>query len=144
MKRDIIVAVIIGFFIGAVVAIMIVNLPAFLKKGPSITRPLEPSESTGSSEPIPLGSNVLEIKEPQDGTISQDAQVNLTGKTQKGRLMIIETENEQFSLAAEEDGTFTQKIELHEGGNSITVSSYDEKGNLDTKTITVFYTEEKL
>lgn len=143
MKKEIIIAVIIGILIGSVAAIIIVNLPK-LTTGIKIQQsPISPTPSVSKvSETI---SNLsLSFDSNIDNSISEEKTINITGTTLPKQLVFLETANDQKAINADDSGKFSAKIDLSEGANMIYGSAFDEDGNSITKTLTVYYTSEKL
>lgn len=143
MKKEIIIAVIIGILIGSIVAVMAVNLPK-LTTGIKIQQsPISPTPSISKiSETI---SNLSLSFDPNiDNSISEEKTINVTGTTLPKQLVFLETAYDQKAINADDSGKFSAKIDLSEGTNMIYGSVFDEDGNSISKTLTVYYTSEKL
>lgn len=144
MKKDIVIAVIIGFVLGGSMALAAVNLPNILKK----TKPSTITELTSLSPAPSVSIKPVEIEltieKPKNESISEKKTIEISGKTKPGNIVFIETDIQTKGLEAKEDGSFTEEISLGQGANIIYIASYNEKGVSNSKTITVFYTEEKL
>lgn len=144
MKKDVIIAVIIGFILGGSLALTATNLPNLLKKAkPSL---VSDSATTSPSPSVSIKESEikLEVEKPENESISEEKTITVSGKTKPGNIVFVETDTKGEGGEADKDGNFMEKITLNEGSNTIYIASYDEKGESATKTITVFYTEEKL
>ncbi len=144
MNKDIAVAIGIGFLIGATVAVTAVNLPNIFKTGINI----KTSQIIPSPTPVPVKANLTNldftIDLPKDGVISDENSVNISGLSQPNQTVILETASEQKTASADDTGKFSSKLNLSEGANTIYISVYDESGNSNSKTLTVYHTTEKL
>lgn len=143
MKKDFLIAIGIGFVSGAIFALFAVNLPRIIRQ---TSKPN--FETTSSLTPIPtqlinLPIN-LEVVEPKDESISELENIKLSGKTAAKSTMVIDTDFDTKITEASSDGTFSLPLTLKEGGNNISITAYDEKGNEISTILTVFYTKEKL
>lgn len=143
MKRDVIIALVAGILIGGISALTIINLPSFLRSGskPQEVNLTQPSPSITQNIIIQTD---LEISKPQDGSISDTKNIDLTGQTLSGSMVIIDTDKDSSILIAGKDGSFRSPITLGEGVNTVYVTAYDSKGDSRIKTINVYYTPEKL
>lgn len=143
MKKEILVAILIGFFIGVVAALTVTNLPKLLK---SI------KFQTVTKSPSPTISQIIEtvvnpdinIESPRDESVSDTKSVNISGSIHKNNTILIESADDQVAEVASDSGRFSTKMNLREGANTIYFTVYDESGNSITKTLNVYYTTEKL
>lgn len=142
MKRDIIAALIIGFVIGGVIAITAVNLPNIVKNSFNTAN----TAALVSSTPIPKSPEILnlEVTSPADWYLSSDKTMEIKGRTKKGATVIMETETDTHIKEADDEGNFTDKIDLTDGSNTLIVTSVNENGENIQKILTVYYTSEKL
>lgn len=143
MKKDLAIAISGGFLIGALVAVSVVTLPSFMKK-----------KSSTQNEPI---TNIivtpsqkqehalfLEITDPFDESIATSQEIKVSGKSQKSNTIVLDTDLGNTVTEAADDGSFSLTTRLVEGQNTLYITSYNENGDTETKSLTVFYTGEKL
>lgn len=143
MKKDVIIAIIIGFVLGGLSAIFVTNLPNLIKAGKDSTK----REVSISPTPIfKMGSEsgFLTIQNPTDRTLSETKNIELNGKTKPGAIVLLENDLDSKVIEVSSDGSFTNKLTLSEGANLINITSYNENGVGDSKNLTVYYTSEKL
>lgn len=88
----------------------------------------------------------LEITEPISDAVLFNDKTTIKGKIQPAgkKIIIVDTVNESLITTSADNGEFSKEVTLDEGVNTESVSVYDENGNRETKTITLFYTPEKL
>lgn len=146
MKKDVIIAVVIGFVIGGAAALGVTNLPALLKNTQKTTAEKIAATISPSPEPSKTtnGETSLSVEQPEQDSLLPEKIVFVTGKSKPGNLVVVETDLESQATEVKENGTFSAKITVGEGSNTILVNSYDDAGNEDSKSVTVFYTPEKL
>jgi len=142
MRKDITFAVLVGFVLGALTAIIVVNLPNFFNR-PSSTQVSETIPSVAPT--IPAHKDVkLTIEQPLDETIASKKSISVIGGTDAGNTVVMETNLDIDVKESSSDGSSPFPVNLAEGGNTFTITAYNEKGQSGTKTLTVFYTSEKL
>lgn len=143
VKKEVIIAIIVGFLVGSVAAFSIVHFPSWIKSGDTevTTQLLTPS-------PIPpitgIAQASLTVDEPKDETVVSSGKLTVSGKTLKGRVVVVDTDVDSTLAAVSDDGSYKADITVTEGGTPITVTSYNDKGEAETKTISVVYAKEDL
>jgi hypothetical protein len=145
MKRDVVVAVSLGFILGAFAALIAVRLPAIIRN----VKFSQNTKTRAQISPAPRISvtnlpNSIEISSPADGIIATAKTLTLKGKTIAESIVTVETDSISDAQVASGDGSFLFPINLSEGTNTITVTSYNSDSPENTKTLTVFYTPENL
>ena len=144
MKKDIIIAIIIGFFIGVIFAIIVINIFSFINSKSVSDSPL-PSPTNLPKEAIDKNTGpLLEIKTPKNGDFFTEAKIKVEGKTNPNNILVVETDKEAKITKISDQGDFSEEIEINEGGNNLYLSAYNKKGENTSKIISVFYTKEKL
>ncbi|MBI3379248.1 hypothetical protein HY029_00675 [Candidatus Gottesmanbacteria bacterium] len=144
MKKDIAVAIFVGFIIGIVVALTAVNLPVILKEGIKISKGLPAPTVT----PIPVNATTqnldFTLDSPKDESIAESKTVEFSGHAKAGQSVFIESFYDHNATIVHDSGQFSTKLNLAEGVNNIFVSIFDDTGNSSSKTINVYFTSEKL
>ncbi len=142
MKRDIIIAVIIGFIAGSIIAITAVNLPNLIQN----TKVKFNSGGIITPVPSPKLPEIinLEITSPKDQFLSPNKTVEIQGKSKPGSTILLSSDTDNKIKEASGDGIFADKLDLTEGINNIQITALDENGEYITKELTVYYTSEQL
>ncbi len=150
MKKDTIIAIFIGFIIGLVAALTLVNFPHLLRKeiGISFQLPSFFSPSTGKQtvtdkKKSDKSENAFKITSPPDQSIQENSKITIKGTVPKNSTLIISTTTQDNIIDAT-DGSFTHDITLTEGANNFNITSLVDNGITETKRLTLFYTSEKL
>ncbi len=144
MKRDIAMAIIVGFVIGAIVAVIVTNLPKIISGGINFQSSKPTVTPTAIEDKNVTSSLDLTLNSPKDDSISDTKSIEVSGSTKPHTPVLIESEIDQIMVESGDSGIFTSKINLSEGVNTIYFTIYDEAGNSNTKNLNIFYTTEKL
>ncbi len=124
MNRDTVVASIIGFSLGLVAAILIWVVPHLLPKtktSPAPSSVVESSEEKDTNQAI-----ILEVNSPKNGDISKTKSIEIKGKSQNSKLLTISSQDDTQVITPANDGNFSAQVTLSDGGNEITVTSYNK------------------
>lgn len=145
MKRDVIIAIAVGFALGSIVALSLVYLPSLVKdRITSTEKPLVTSTPTPTIAKIETSQPTLEIDKPEDESVSDNKTLTVSGRTQRANFIIVESEADAKIAEVDTSGNFSATITLSEGANNLYISAYDSFGQRITKLIIVYYTSEKL
>ncbi len=134
--RETILAGVAGFALGLLAAWAVWSLPQFLpqKKAPVAVESPAPNLAEAFS---------LSLNQPEDGSLTETAEVTVSGKTQAGATVVINGPLTDEVVEAGNDGSFSSKLTLEEGANEINVTAYATDGSEKTETRTVNYTKEQ-
>lgn len=148
MKKEVILAIVIGVGLGLVITfgIWIANRSL---KNLDTSKPQATDESVITNTPTPApspssASESLTITSPDNEALLSDPNVKITGSTIAGNTVIILHENGQDSVVADSSGNFSDSIKVSGGYNTITVISVSPTGSQTSKTLVVTYTTAKL
>ncbi len=142
MKKDVIIASLVGFVLGSVTAILVINLPNIVNK--NLQTPITTDSLTPTPNSISKISPLLSIESPADESIVLTKSVEILGKATEGTLLVLDTELDNNVQVASGSGNFSFPVTLKEGANSYVLTAYNENGEGESKTLTLFYTSEKL
>ena len=143
MKKEVILAIAIGFALGLVITCGIWTANKSLKNLP------QPSPTSTSLTPSPIPANQLTndqltILTPEDELLTASNTVTVTGKTSAGSTIIITSEDAEKVVPVDATGNFTSVVDLISGYNTITVFAYDSAGNESSQSLTVTYSTAKI
>ncbi len=139
LGRETIFAAIAGFALGLVAAWGVLSLPQLLQKKTSTTSNIE-ALKPGLNTEAPV--QILSLNSPEDESISQTNQVNISGKAFSGSTIVIDGPLADKVLEAPSDGNFSATLDLEEGANEIQITAYAPNGSEKTEVRTVNYTKE--
>ena len=142
MRKEVLIAIAIGFVLGLVITFGIWTANRALQKatvqGPTPT----PAEEEPTATPTP--SFTLKVTSPKDNTISSQESIKITGETgPEATVVILYPEGEKI-LEADEEGKFSTEITLRGGENLATISAYSQEGNEVSQTLTIVYSTAKI
>ncbi|RLC34933.1 hypothetical protein DRH14_01950 [Candidatus Shapirobacteria bacterium] len=152
MLKELFLAILIGGILGFTVTGGIWNFK-HKKSSPKPTTPtptISLDNSNTSPSPNPTGqtttkaSNFLDINQPQDQTIIDQDTIKIKGQTTPLSQVVILVNNQSFFIEANQQGNFSQKIELEGGANLIQISSIDPNDNQIDKEILITYSTAKI
>ena len=140
MRKEVIVAIILGFIVGITIAFGVYNANQSLKKAK-----ISPSPSTaGDTIPSSKPKTTLVISEPEDNLVFRDNEATVSGQTAPQAVVAIMTEQDNGLVLADNEGVFSTSINLISGANEIKVISIDSSGNKEEKSINVVYSTQKI
>lgn len=99
------------------------------------------SSNPVSSEPVSL---TLNLSHPEDNNLVFDEDLLIEGKSSKDTLVLISLEDRDQIIETDTEGNFSQTVKLIEGVNHLSVSAFDQLGNLKSEERTIYYSKEKI
>ncbi len=148
MNKDAILATIIGFGIGLVIAAAVFLGPSVFKNMPKVSLPNFSwlvrkfgASDSAKPTPTPAPNETLTIQSPLPEAIESKNETLVSGTVAPDSIIVIEGESSETVAVANAQGAYAGKLSLGEGKNTITVTSYT-KEKMQTQTVTVYYTPE--
>lgn len=138
MRKEVLLAILIGATIGGLVAFGVWRANLSLNKAVSPSSGPQPA-TNNSTNSTPDG---LSVTEPEDGTISSSEKFTIKGSAKQGSTIAILAAVENIIVEAKADGTFEAEVKLEGGVNEIKVTAFDPDGKESTTTLTVVYSTE--
>jgi hypothetical protein len=144
MKKETPIAIFLGIFLGALLAVFIItkNREKQLEKtktiAPSITiTPKHTNQVTTEQS--------FEITSPSDGDIVSKNTITIAGKSVKGSTIIIQSPIKEI-VQKNEAGSFSIDFPLAFGENTIQITIYNKEvqSKAQEKTIKIYYLDEQL
>ena len=134
MRKEVILAVIIGVLLGGVILYGI-NLANNSSKGSNNE---EAEETTTKATPTPSKTNSqISIAIPLDNSVVTDSVVSLKGTAKPNSNIAIISESDDILTTSDNAGSFSANINLINGENTIKVIVVDEKQATSSSSITV-------
>ncbi len=154
MKKEVFLAIIIGFGLGLIITygIWIANkslkdLPkntASKESSSPTTAPNPTSSPTDSSNQTPSSGINLSISSPENESLVTNNTVTITGTTTAGATIAILHEKGELLIEADPSGNFSSDLVLEGGYNLITLTAHDSTGNQISKNLMLTYTTSKI
>lgn len=143
MKKEMSIAIIIGFVFGGIAALTLINLPNVIKNS-SLSKATVTPSPTPIITPISQPNYKIELISPKDQSVIQDEIVEISGKGKSDSLFLIETESDTKLALSDKEGLFKEKVNLADGQNNVYITSFMENGEFENYNLTLYYTGEKL
>lgn len=149
MKKEIILAIFLGFIVGLAITYGIytanraINGNSVKKTSASASPDATADESPQASPSI--GELTLEITEPDDNLVVKSNSVEIKGNTSPNNFVAVMGEDNESIVAADKEGFFRTEIGLISGINSINiVSSTRDNSEQMQKNIEIVYSEAEI
>ena len=133
MKKEVLIAVIVGFSLGLVITFGIYRAQKSIKD-----RSAEQTTEEAESQPDTT-RHQLTITQPEDDSIVAEDEVTVSGITSKNATVAVVSSDDEAAIQADEFGNFSVTVEISSGANTISVVSYDENGNSSATELTVVF-----
>jgi hypothetical protein len=142
MRKEVIIAIVLGFALGLVITIGIWSANKAMKTQEETTNSenaqLTSTPAPGNTDTIKTGFS-LAISKPEDESIINTAKTTVSGATEPNTQVVIIAETNEYLLESDEKGIFAQEISLTSGTNEIVVTAFADTGEEISKTINVVY-----
>lgn len=140
MKKEILIAIIIGFVLGLVITFGIWTANKSLKEGTS-TQSSQITEKEINITPSPQAEEKLPLTiiSPENNALVNQEKLEIVGKTSPKSMVAIIYEEGEKIIEADEKGDFTMEITLVGGGNEINISAFDSQNNEASKNLNIVY-----
>jgi len=132
MRKEVLFAVMFGVILGGIIlfGINLANRSVSQNQSGQTTG----SQVTPTSTP---DNQTLSIISPQNHSVFSEKLITLTGKSAPSSNLTIVSESDDLIIEAGQEGTFSAKINLIGGENTITVTELRKDNALQSETITV-------
>jgi len=138
MKKEILIAIVIGFALGLLITFGIWTANKAIKtKSETPPEEIEEIEELEPT-PTPVGFS-LNILSPEDDALVDTNEVELKGSSLAEAIIVIVGEKEEKIIEADENGSFATEISLIRGINKIQITAFNQDGEETRKTINVVY-----
>lgn len=139
MRKEVLFAVIIGIFLGGIVAFGVwrANLALVAQK-----KQVQTESSPAPKAEEVIASSQLVITEPENNLVVSSDKITVKGNATPGAIIVILASSGETIFEAESSGNIEHEVELVGGVNKITVVAYDKDGNESRQTLNIVYSTE--
>lgn len=137
MKKEVVLAIVIGFGIGLVATFGLYSARKTIGNSFEIYSPVP--ESDGKEASNFSGDLTLSISSPLDESISKDPITTVSGTTLPLTWIVVIGEKEEKIIKSDDNGLFETEVNLISGENEIEITALSEAGGTTKKTLTVVY-----
>lgn len=129
MKKEIIIAILVGSLVGLVITYGMYRASQAVKRAVSNTTTIDASTNpldTASPDPEhPTQKDGLNVTEPADNLLSADTTIHVSGKTYPNSAIEVLTTAGEIVGMSDATGTFSLAISLNPGANILIIRSQD-------------------
>jgi hypothetical protein len=137
MRKEVIIAILLGFVVGLFIAYGIYTANKAVKDT-KITQPISTNNESLPS-PAPGLTFSLTLNEPEDNIVLNSDTATVSGQTEPKTVVAVMGEEGEELILSDEQGLFSTSLELIGGLNQIKVVAVDTNGNKQEKEINVIY-----
>jgi hypothetical protein len=135
MKKEMFIAILIGFLLGLIITFGVYRLR--VAKNPKTGIPV----ATPAASTLPTtSSSQITIHSPEEGAIQEIKSATVTGSTIPDSYVVLFVTNTEYIRQSDATGNFSFDVELAEGSNLLTVNVLTDDGTVLTKERTVIVT----
>ncbi len=140
MRKEVILAVIIGVLLGGIIlyGINLANKSSILNQ--DIDNLLDKNSQTTPTL-SPKKDDQISIVYPQNNSVITEDKITLKGVAKPNSSIAIITENDDLIITADTSGNFTSLINLINGENQVSVTAVDENQATSSASIIVIHTD---
>jgi len=132
MRKEVILAIIAGGFLGVIIAF------GFWRANVALKTP--PQDEITTSENTQNDTQVnLTIASPTIDSVVGDTPLLLTGLTTPNSIVIVSAEKQDYTTLSDNSGNFSQEVDLIGGVNEIATFAFDENQNKSEDRLLVVY-----
>lgn len=135
MKKEMLIAIVIGFLLGLIITFGVYRLRVAANRKMSTPIP----SPTMSASPTTTDSLVT-IHSPAEGAIQEEKSATVTGSTIPDSYVVLFVNNTEYIRQSDESGNFSFDVELADGSNLLTINVLTDDGQVITKERTVIVT----
>jgi hypothetical protein len=141
MKKEVIIAIVLGFGLGLVITFGIWSTYQNIQKTTATPTPtiIPTTTESVSEEPTPITTKLeISVDSPANNSIFSNEEILLSGSVTKESVIVVFYE-EGEKIIETDNKKFETEISLVGGANRIRIKAFDEDDNETEKTIEVIY-----
>jgi cytoskeletal protein RodZ len=150
MFKELIIAIVLGGFLGFGVTGGLITLNRHRNPAPtqnSIPSPTEATPTSSQKNPptpsvtpiIDTNQTSIKISSPITGSVVAQSEVEIIGNVPPNSLVVATLNTQSTTVTAKADGSFSTKVNLDAGYNLISVTAIDQNDNLSEIQINLTY-----
>lgn len=141
MRKEIFYAIFAGGILGLVIAFGVWRANLALK--PTNTTINQNNQNpTPSNQPTEKNGTGITIASPQNEDVITENPVRISGITKAGNYVTISTNDKDYIIKTETDGSFQADVELAGGVNQVVVTAIEEDGTNHNQNINLTFSTE--
>lgn len=133
MKKEVLIAILIGFGLGLTITYGIYRLRTALEDQPQTIADIVNS----TNAPVQEAQSMIALLSPEDGAIQTETTTTVAGSTIPNTMVVLLVNDSDYIQNSDESGNFSFPIQLKTGSNVIVAHVLNENGEVITKEKTV-------
>lgn len=138
MRKEIILAVIIGIIFGLGVTFGLYFVRQRVLPNETAQKIEESRQQPATPTPTPQAKTLI-VQQPDMNLLTKEGMVQVVGKAWPNSYIVILAADQEYVTTADDDGDFSQEIELSLGGNRLTVIATSVQGEQEQVVLSVVY-----
>ena len=139
MRKEIVFAIISGGILGLIIAFGIVRINSTLKINQNQTNK---TSDTTAEVTTPKSVSGLTLAKPDPNTVAYEGTYEFAGVTGQNSLVAISSEEKDYLVLANTDGSFSQSVSLIPGLNEVILTSFDQSRNPTEEKLNIVFSSE--
>ncbi len=144
MRKEALVAILVGLFLGLVITFGVYRANKAVKEHGKTSNSSLPVNGSQAPSPLPSPMISLRITEPEDNLVLTKSKVTVSGTTEPKSVVALLAEGNEALVLADEEGVFSAEVELTSGANEVKVISLLKTGEEQEKTLNLVYSTAKI
>jgi hypothetical protein len=142
MRKEVLIAIAIGFLVGILIAYGVYTANRAVKQTETQTK----NSILSSAAPSPITQNefMLNINEPENNLVFNTPQATISGQTEPEATVAIISEEQEELITADSQGFFSSSINLISGVNEIKVITIKKTGEQQEKILNLVYSKAEI
>lgn len=136
MKKEMFIAVLIGFLLGLAITFGVYRMQVAKKKNVMVDVPTQTAPAS-----TPDTTSLLVIHSPDDGSIQTENEATITGTAVSGSHVVLFVNDTDYVRTTDDAGNFSFTVKLDDGPNILTITMVDQAGTSVTKQRTIVVTD---
>ena len=139
MRKEILIAIVLGIFVGIIVAFGVWRANTAFKGNASKSVQVSQNENEDASDPQTLN---ITVANPENYDVLVSSPVTASGIATQGTWVVISSETEDFITQTNGTGAFEQNIEPVGGINQLIFAAFNEEGQGVRQALTIVFSTE--
>jgi hypothetical protein len=142
MRKEVLISILVGLILG-----LIITYGFYMARSGSQTglgTKKDDLENSPTVTPEENAAGQLKITNPADGSLTTNSKIQVTGQTTPNVFVVVSLADQVLVTTANDQGAFTQDLNLKSGGNTIIIQATDENGHITSETRTVILEDASL
>lgn len=140
MRKEILFAIIAGVILGVVIAFGVWRANSAIKNSDRIATE---NEAASTVTPVFIQQEFgISLASPEQSDVLTQSPTVFSGITKPSSWVVVLAEDNDYIIRSDEQGEFSQEVELAAGANQIKLTAFSDNGESAKKSVVVVYSTE--